>query len=351
MTTTVVLLKVAFDSSFNPTLSSIRRRKLSVKEVLPTGVMGVVSPPERIPPPPRADDFQVTINSDLCGKETVDVVTIVTSATTHFAARQDIRNSWAKPQIPGVNMRLVFVLGLSTNSSIQKSLEMEAEQYGDIIQGNFIDTYFTLSYKSLFAFYWTLHFCAQADFLIKTDDDIYIDLYETYHYTRRFLTTMDYASGQFLACLQKRVNTIPIKRQGSKYYAGRMYIDAMREQNITDPRFPPFCVGWMYLTSPATAKRLLEASKDPPYFLPLEDVWITGFLAETLEIPRHALNPLFVRSVYKMLASKERQTASKFNHDYLASFTDVSKNISAKIHALATRNFREQRMNNTIYQQ
>ncbi len=52
------------------------------------------------------------------------------------------------------------------------------------LQGGFHDSYHNLSYKNVFGKLWVSTFCEQAEFVVKTDDDMYIDLYATYALTR-----------------------------------------------------------------------------------------------------------------------------------------------------------------------
>ena len=47
----------------------------------------------------------------------------------------------------------------------------------DLVQGNFLDTYYNLTYKSVMGHLWVSEFCRQAELVVKTDDDIYVDLY------------------------------------------------------------------------------------------------------------------------------------------------------------------------------
>ena len=74
----------------------------------------------------------------------------------------------------------------------QKQLEEESSKYGDIIQGDFLDTYHNLSYKAVMGNLWVAEFCSQAEFVVKTDDDMYVDLYEVHTLTRRHLTSTHY---------------------------------------------------------------------------------------------------------------------------------------------------------------
>ena len=93
--------------------------------------------------------------------------------------------------------RLVFMLGTTSNTRLLEEVGQESAEHGDIVQGDLLDTYRNLTYKSVMGHLWVRwvgaaseescsimsvfsEFCSQADFVIKTDDDIYIDLYATH---------------------------------------------------------------------------------------------------------------------------------------------------------------------------
>ena len=76
-----------------------------------------------------------------------------------------------------------MVYGVS-NTSQTRSLtwsgpvwDRENEQHRDLVQGNFLDTYYNLTYKSVMGHLWVSEFCRQAELVVKADDDIYVDLY------------------------------------------------------------------------------------------------------------------------------------------------------------------------------
>ena len=50
--------------------------------------------------------------------------------------------------------QVVFLVGQQVNSTHQEQLQSEADQYGDIVQEAFIDTYANLIVKSLVWFCW-----------------------------------------------------------------------------------------------------------------------------------------------------------------------------------------------------
>ena len=86
-------------------------------------------------------------------------------------------------------MRLVFLLGKSTSLAAQVHIERENDEFNDIVQGNFEDSYRNLSYKSIMANTWVSLFCQQAEFVLKADDDMFVDMYELFVFTRQFLKT------------------------------------------------------------------------------------------------------------------------------------------------------------------
>ena len=79
---------------------------------------------------------------------------------------------------------------------MQKKIYKESEKYEDIIQGDFNDTYHNLSYKAVMGNVWVSEFCEQAEFVVKADDDQFIDLYEVYFLTRAYLNSSDYTTNR-----------------------------------------------------------------------------------------------------------------------------------------------------------
>ena len=72
----------------------------------------------------------------------------------------------------------MFCTGSTLDENIQRSLEKESQEYGDLVQGDFLDNYYNLSYKAIMGNLWVAEFCSQAEFLVKTDDDMFVDMYE-----------------------------------------------------------------------------------------------------------------------------------------------------------------------------
>ena len=68
----------------------------------------------------------------------------------------------------------------------------ENVQHADIVQGNFVDSYRNLSYKATMGNLWVSEFCEQAEFVVKTDDDMFIDLFEVSDLLELFKALLQY---------------------------------------------------------------------------------------------------------------------------------------------------------------
>ena len=88
--------------------------------------------------------------------------------------------------MPNVKTRLAFMLGYSSDKAEQERIRNESNLHHDIVQGDFLDTYKNLTYKSVMGHMWARRFCAQAEFVMKADDDIYLDLYGLYTVASRY---------------------------------------------------------------------------------------------------------------------------------------------------------------------
>jgi hypothetical protein len=89
--------------------------------------------------------------------------------------------SWAS----GQSFSLI-ITSTSPFTFSQAALEFEAEQYHDIVQEDFQDTYHNLTYKGIAGLKWISYFCPHARFILKTDDDIFVNTFTLFRHLRSF---------------------------------------------------------------------------------------------------------------------------------------------------------------------
>ena len=163
-----------------------------------------------------------------------------------------------------------------------KEIEHEHTQYGDIVQGDFVDTYHNLSYKAVLGNLWASEFCQQAEFVVKTDDDMFVDLYEVYVLTRKYLINAEYVRNKFIMCPVWRGLPI-IRDKKNKWYAPFDDIPEDTRARKGHEVYPVSCSGWLWITNPGTSAAIASAAKQVKFFW-IDDVWVTGYIAKHLNI-------------------------------------------------------------------
>lgn len=192
--------------------------------------------------------------------------------------RQLIRGTWASiKHYKGFNITTVFLLGKSQDPLEQPRIVEESRVHGDIIQEDFIDTYKNLTLKSIMGLKWAAIFCSQADLILKTDDDVFVNVYNILDFhTKNYFRLK---SGYGIYCpLAKFENKFRLPERRSRLSRVTYY----RKWTVTHDEypakfFPPHCDGMGYLMTPQSALKLYSISEKTHYFS-VEDVYITGVL-------------------------------------------------------------------------
>jgi len=122
-------------------------------------------------------NFKYLLNpkDTICGSEDVDLLILVTSSLTHSDRRLAIRETWGRQQ---EKVRTLYLLGNTAvpDEALEEEINTENENYNDILRENFLDTYQNLTLKTLGGIKWAAIFCPQAKFVLKTDDDMYVNV-------------------------------------------------------------------------------------------------------------------------------------------------------------------------------
>jgi hypothetical protein len=113
----------------------------------------------------------------------LDVLLSVYTRTDSFDRRQLIRNTWAnRTLLPTLNV--AFIVGIHLDPKVNLKIIEENEKYGDLIQGDFIDSYRNLTYKGITLWRWVKYNCFNAPYVGKTDDDNYTNTPRLLYYLR-----------------------------------------------------------------------------------------------------------------------------------------------------------------------
>lgn len=107
------------------------------------------------------------------------VVILVISKPNDFHRRKIIRETWGSHVKKNSLVKIYFVIGKphdQADDSIQNDIQYENHQFNDLIQFNFIDTYYNLTIKSLAMLRWSMVQCAMAKYVYKVDDDVIVNI-------------------------------------------------------------------------------------------------------------------------------------------------------------------------------
>ncbi|KAL9987351.1 hypothetical protein ACROYT_G001641 [Oculina patagonica] len=146
------------------------------------------APKPTLPPyPPVSNGKPLVLTPSSCN-EGVFLVIIVVSSSRNFEARKAVRSSWGK-SISEVkrfssnsthdSFQVFFVVG--GDEVNDERVEKEAKQYGDILRGNFMDTYVQNdlhTVKTLLGLKWATSIC-NPQYILKVNSDSFVNVHET----------------------------------------------------------------------------------------------------------------------------------------------------------------------------
>ncbi|KAI1286224.1 Beta-1,3-galactosyltransferase 5 [Halotydeus destructor] len=227
----------------------------------------------------KSYNYVESINSNVADEDEVDddvfLLVFVHSAPQNEHKRKVLRQTWANESLfsdTPTRMRVIFTLGSVVNESLQAAIVAENTQYQDIVQGNFRDTYRNLTYKHVMGLKWVTYFCPQVKFVLKTDDDIFVDILQLIFYLKGQHSMS--AVNSLMAC-NVITNPYPTRSNRTKWMV--TYEEYPRKY------YPPYCAGWGILMTPDVVFRLYDKSKSLPYFW-VDDVHVSGLLAEQIQV-------------------------------------------------------------------
>lgn len=214
------------------------------------------------------------------GKE-MDLVIIIMSAPTHLEARMAIRQTWGHFGQRS-DISILFMLGATMDSKVETILRKEQKTYNDVIRGKFLDSYSNLTLKTISTLEWVDNYCSKVKFLLKTDDDMFINVPRLQAFTIKHARDKNVIFGR----LAKKWK--PIRNKKSKYFVS--------QAQFKHAVFPDFTTGPAYLLSSDIVRKLYDAALDQTY-LKLEDVFVTGIVADKLGIKRIHANEFLNKKI------------------------------------------------------
>jgi hypothetical protein len=300
----------------------------------PAEILGDLSPSEPfVPIPPRLHrdpqealyyrrrrdlvnihNFTYLLNQGPCKEgEAPFLLVFVFSIFNKQGVRQAIRDSWGSIARTGFwpgeqikhQVKVYFLLG-NCPQPWHDIIRNESDIYRDVIQENFQESYANLTIKSVMALKWTTEYCPGATYIMKSDDDMIINIP---------------AILDFLEDNKELENTLigALNGKSRVYRAGRWGVS---RKSFPFTFYPPYMAGNAYLMPGKLAIKLYEISKYVP-LIKIEDVYVTGILPYVLgKQVKHRKHKGFSDWLGKVpnhcdIMKRRKFTATKMNADNL----------------------------------
>ncbi|XP_066131039.1 beta-1,3-galactosyltransferase 4 isoform X1 [Saccopteryx bilineata] len=287
------LLLVVFWTLFGPSGLGEELLSLSLASLVPAPAS---------PGPPLALPRLLIPNEDACGGPGAPpfLLILVCTAPENRNQRNAIRASWGgQRQARGLRVQTLFLLGEPrgwhpTQGSRDDLLARESAAQGDILQAAFQDSYRNLTLKTLSGLNWADRHCPMARYILKTDDDVFVNVpelvselvrrggrweqWERAMEPRREVEAGDEDSERGDPTLG--VRPVPLLYLGRVHWRVHPSRTPGGKHQVSEEQwlpswgpFPPYASGTGYVLSASAVQLILRvASRAPP--LPLEDVFV-----------------------------------------------------------------------------
>ncbi|OCT90418.1 beta-1,3-galactosyltransferase 2 [Xenopus laevis] len=225
--------------------------------------------------PPYPYPYKFLLNpQEKCQKQKPFLVLLVIGDSHDANSRLTIRETWGnESNYRDVAVVTVFLVGFFSDNmeSNQKLLEEEMKTYGDIVQQDFMDTYYNLTLKTLMGMEWISKYCPGASYIMKIDSDMFLNVeYLVQQLLQPELPVrQNYITGYIVA------NSSPLRSNEYKWYVPM--------EVYPNDTYPPYPAGAGYVFSADMAKKIYDVAQTIRA-VPIEDAFV-GICLYELKIP------------------------------------------------------------------
>ncbi|XP_054459121.1 UDP-GlcNAc:betaGal beta-1,3-N-acetylglucosaminyltransferase 7 [Anoplopoma fimbria] len=203
----------------------------------------------------------------------VYLLMVIKSVATQHDRREVIRKTWGKEQVvDGKKIKTLFLLGKPSSREEgvhhQKLVEYEDYIYRDILQWDFMDSFFNLTLKETHFLKWFHTYCPSVRFVFKGDDDVFVSVENIFE----FLEGNNNAKNLFVGDVIFKAR--PIRKKENKYY--------IPQALYNKTQYPPYAGGGGFLMDGNLARKLHTVA-DTLELYPIDDVFL-GMCLEVLQV-------------------------------------------------------------------
>lgn len=248
----------------------------------------------------------------ICEERKPYVVIIVPVPPQDFNARSEIRNTWAgKKVVGGKEVLVLFILGLHSGNdeeTLQEQLRNESQQYKDLLQSNFQDSYRNLTIKTMMMMEWLSRECQQASYAVKVDADVLLNMNNLIN----MLVGLNTVPSNYMSGLVWNGSPV-IRNPSNKFF--------LPHEVYPKNEYPPYPLGMCYIISLDLPQKFLQESKKikPLY---IEDVYL-GMCLEQLGI-----SPIKLSNMGQIVVNPPNYNRCYYSH-LIAVLTDNTNQMAS----------------------
>ena len=192
----------------------------------------------------------------------LQLLILIASRPDSRDVRNVIRTTWLQQvRDHHLPVRHVFLVGRAPTWTLRR-LREEQERHQDLVVFNFRDTYQNLTRKTLLGLDWAWQRCPQAQYVMKADDDTYVNVTNILNLLNIEVHSRPYMVGSV------RSMRAPNRVKGQKYYVSKT--------EYTPSFYPSYCDGASYIIPTSMARDVVRVTKEGfiKPVLTLEDVHV-----------------------------------------------------------------------------
>ena len=230
-------------------------------------------------------DYVISNGKKCTDRNRPRLVYMVKSSIDHFDRRETIRRTWGfENRFSDVKIYTLFILGSTSDKNLMNMVMGESVKYGDIIQLNFIDSYYNNTIKTMSGIKWITEFCPKSRFYFFSDDDMYVSTKNVLRFLRNPTKYPDYLN--FPSLESKNHKSVKKKKFGDEI---RHVVNYDLPENIT------LYTGYVFISSPHRHKmgKWYVSLKEYPY-----NSWPPYVTAGSYILSKNALFKLYYGSFY-----------------------------------------------------
>jgi len=222
--------------------------------------------------------FPMLLNHpETCRGGDVRLLMVVKSVIEQHDRRDAVRKTWGRELTTGggKKTKTLFLLARPSEDkdvkNLQKLIEYEDRIHGDILQWDFMDTFFNLTLKEVNFLKWFHIHCPDVEFVFKGDDDVFVNTNNILDLITFRMEGKQNVSDVLIGDTISKAN--PIRNRQSKYYIPK---------ELYNKPYPPYVGGGGFLMTGQLARRLFAASESVELY-PIDDVFL-GVCMEKLHL-------------------------------------------------------------------